>query len=58
MQKAIIASNIDGINDLITNHMNGLLVEPNNVEELSLVINKLINDRSLREKLALAAGPH
>lgn len=55
MQKAIIASSIDGITDLIEHGVNGLLVEPNNIKQLSDSIAKLKNDEGLRQTLGLAA---
>lgn len=55
MRKAIIASEIDGITDLITNEVNGLLVEPKNVKNLSDAIVKLVNDNVLRKNLGIAA---
>jgi L-malate glycosyltransferase len=39
---AIIASDVPGVNNMIENYKNGILVMPENPKELSLAINKLI----------------
>jgi glycosyltransferase involved in cell wall biosynthesis len=53
--KAIVASNVDGIPEDITDGESGLLVKPGNVEELSAAIGKLLADPHLRERLSRAA---
>ncbi len=52
MKKTVIASNIDGIPELISNGENGLLFESGNVEELKTQITRIYNDRKFGEKLA------
>lgn len=55
MRKAIIASEIDGITDLIVDEENGLLIKPNNVDNLTSAIIRLQNDTTLRNKLGFEA---
>ena len=52
MKKTVIASNVDGIPELISNGENGLLFESGNVEELKEQIIRIYNDRKFGEKLA------
>ncbi|WP_443939075.1 glycosyltransferase family 4 protein [Pedobacter sp. MW01-1-1] len=52
MKKAIIASQIDGITDLISSGKNGLLVPPNKVDALRDALKRLIADKELRNRLA------
>lgn len=47
----IIASNVGGISDIISNEYDGILVKPNCPESLSNSINRLINDKILRENI-------
>jgi glycosyltransferase involved in cell wall biosynthesis len=46
----VIASNVSGIPELIEDGVNGLLVPPNNHEELKVAILKLLDDQELRER--------
>jgi len=48
----VIASNVGGVSEIITDGENGLLVPPKNPEALAEAIKKLINDKATREKLA------
>ena len=48
---AIIASDIQGYNEIITNNFNGLLIEPNNIYQLAQSIKKLYDDKSQKQKL-------
>jgi glycosyltransferase involved in cell wall biosynthesis len=50
----VIASNISGIPELITNGETGLLVEPRDVRELASALGRLLADSSLRARLAAA----
>ena len=43
--KAIVASNVGGIPELIINNFTGILVEPGNIKEFSSAIIKLLFDR-------------
>ncbi len=47
----VIASNVEGPAELITNNSNGLLFEPKNVKELGQCILKLYNDPSFAKKI-------
>ena len=46
-----IATNISGIPEIITNRENGLLIEPENAEQLSQALAELIQSPSLRTQL-------
>lgn len=48
-QLPIVATNVGGVKDIITN--NGLLVEADNIDVLANALRKVINDKSLRKKL-------
>lgn len=48
--RAIIATNVGGLSDLIINRFNGLLAEPNSLE-LKKAIETLINDSEMRSRL-------
>lgn len=48
---AVIATKVGGVPEIISNEENGLLVIPKNVGEIGEKINKLIENRELREKL-------
>lgn len=56
MRKAIIASEIDGINDLIVHMKNGLLVPVLKPGLLKDAIETLVSDTGLRERLGKEAG--
>lgn len=45
--KPVIASKIGAIPELIENHINGIVFQPENVEELASAINKLYTEREL-----------
>lgn len=47
--KATVATNIPGNSDLITNNENGILVQPENPDEIAKAINLLIDDPHKRE---------
>jgi len=49
--KPVVASDVGGIPDLVTNHHNGLLVPPANVEGLVESINLLLNDQAKRKEM-------
>lgn len=51
---AVVATNIDGIPDIITTGINGLLVEPDNVEQAAAALQKLLDDHEYRETLTAA----
>jgi glycosyltransferase involved in cell wall biosynthesis len=52
--KPIVASNVGGIPEVITNGSNGLLVPPNDPQTLADALARLFADRALRERLASA----
>jgi glycosyltransferase involved in cell wall biosynthesis len=54
--KPIIASNVDGIPDLIRHNENGLLVPPADTYALSQAIELLYRDRALRQQLGAQAA--
>lgn len=49
--KPVVGSDISGINDVITNEQNGLLVPPMNPEALANAILELLNDKKMRQRL-------
>lgn len=55
MRKAILASKIDGITDLIEDGVNGLLVPPADVESLSNALQSLTRDKQLIQNLGFEA---
>ena len=48
--KPIIASNVGGIPNIITNNENGYLIEPTNIDQLAEKIEKIINNKEIRQK--------
>jgi glycosyltransferase involved in cell wall biosynthesis len=48
----VIATNVGGIPELVTNNKTGILVKPNDPEDLLDKINYLLNDGELRKTLA------
>ncbi len=55
MQKAVLASRLGQIADVITDAENGLLVEPGDVAALTEAIKRLTEDAALRARLGRAA---
>lgn len=51
----IIASDVKGINNMVSHNINGVLVQVKNVEALTEAIDQLINDEASREKKAAQA---
>jgi len=49
--KAVVGSDIHGINDIITHNVNGILVPPQNPKALADAIMLLMEDKKLRRKL-------
>jgi glycosyltransferase involved in cell wall biosynthesis len=54
-QKAIIATNVGGTPEIITDEKSGFLIEPKNITVLKKKIINLINDNELREKFGANA---
>ena len=52
-ERAVIASNIGGIKDIVDNNKNGMLVEAGNIIGLRSAIEKLMENKRLRKKLAI-----
>jgi glycosyltransferase involved in cell wall biosynthesis len=50
-----VASAVGGIPDVVTDGVNGMLIEPGDVETLTRVLRKLLDDRMLRSRLGAAA---
>lgn len=50
-EKAVIASNVGGLAEIIKNEEDGLLVTVNNIEEVTAAMKKLAFDSNLRQKL-------
>lgn len=53
--KAVVCSDISGINDVVVNNDNGILVPAKNPRALSDAISSLLNDSELRRKLGVNA---
>lgn len=54
--RAVTASRIGGIPDIIADGDTGILFPPNNPEALAKTVNRLLSDRELRETLGSAAA--
>ena len=52
VQKPVIVTNIWALNELVHNRVNGLLVEPKNVDELAGAMHELLEDRKLYERVS------
>lgn len=52
---SVVASNIPGINEVIQDGYNGMLVPPKSPENLASLILMLINDKGLRKRLSVNA---
>jgi len=50
--KPVVASNLEGINEVISDGENGILVDLNHPEELANAITNLLNDPNLREEIS------
>lgn len=55
MSKAVVASEVDGIKEVISNSENGVLVNPNNITEWVEAILNLLSDDSLARKIGANA---
>ena len=55
METPIVASNIDGIVEILENNKEGLLVPPRNSDALAEAIEKLYKDRTLQKKFLINA---
>ncbi len=53
LKKPFIGSNVDGIAELITNEETGLLINPENPEELVAAIIRILRDTQLKNNLAI-----
>ena len=51
MEKPVVASRVGGIPDLLEHGINGLLVRPGNVEELTEALKKILTDKRLAESM-------
>ena len=51
LKKCVIASNVDGLSDVIIHNQNGILIPPGNSDELTKWINELIISKSKRIQL-------
>jgi glycosyltransferase involved in cell wall biosynthesis len=55
MAKPIVATNIDGITEQITDEVNGILVLPKNPSALTKAVIRVLNDKELAMTMGLAA---
>ncbi|MDH5754027.1 MAG: glycosyltransferase family 4 protein [Candidatus Bathyarchaeota archaeon] len=51
MGKAIVASEVDGIKEVISNQENGVLVNPNNIAEWIKAVTSLLSDSSMAKRI-------
>jgi len=58
MEKAVVATRVGGIPDLVKDGENGFLVEPHNPTALADKIRELIDSKNLREKFGKAGREH
>jgi glycosyltransferase involved in cell wall biosynthesis len=56
MRKAVIGTHVDGTREVLQDGVNGLMVEPGDVDALSAAIVRLASDRGLRESLRVQAA--
>jgi glycosyltransferase involved in cell wall biosynthesis len=52
--RPVVATRVGGVPELIADGINGLLVEPGDVEGLARAITRLLNDPDLAQRLASA----
>jgi glycosyltransferase involved in cell wall biosynthesis len=52
LQVPVIATNVGGIPELISNNITGLLVPPENPEAMTDAINELLSDNNTKQKLS------
>ncbi len=55
MKLPVVSSRISGIPELVEDQISGLLIEPNNPQQLSEALCRLLNDQQLRHSLGHAA---
>jgi glycosyltransferase involved in cell wall biosynthesis len=55
MAKSIVATNIDGITEQITDGINGILIPPKDPSALAKAVMRVLNDRELARTMGLAA---
>lgn len=55
---AVIGTTVGGIPDILSHEETGLLVEPDNVSDAVVALQKLLKDASLRTRLAQAGSTH
>jgi glycosyltransferase involved in cell wall biosynthesis len=56
LDRAVVASHIGGLPELIEEGVSGLLVPPGDVDALEQALRRLLDDESLRQRLGHAAG--
>lgn len=52
--RAIVTTDVPGCRDVVSNNVNGFLVQPKNVAQLADALEQLINDKKLRQKFGKA----
>lgn len=53
--RTVITTNVSGCNEIVQHNRTGLLVEPNNTDELADALRKLLTDYQLRNKFGINA---
>lgn len=56
--RAVVATNVGAVPELIENNVTGLLVEPHQVDATAAAITKLLDDSAFRTRLGTAAHAH
>lgn len=51
--KPVVASRVGGLTEIIQDGVNGLLVKPGSAEELAAALRRLLDDKKLRDELAV-----
>jgi glycosyltransferase involved in cell wall biosynthesis len=54
MAKPVVASNMDGVKELVQNNLTGILVEPNDPRALADALMKVLSDKHLAETMGEA----
>lgn len=49
----IITTSVGGITDLVKDNVNGIFVDPGNIEQIHMAIERLVNDAALRTKMGI-----
>lgn len=51
----VIATNVGGVAEILTNEQNGLLIEPESIKEIEMALTRILNDPLLKKEMEQAA---